>query len=94
MNELKLVYFSWVRERIGLPEETLALPDTVKTIADLARYLGTRGEHYAYAFENPAIVRENGHVVHRGNVDTAGKFLQQNYGIRWSPDKMYSKVNQ
>lgn len=57
MSELKLVYFSWVRERIGLPEETLAIPDDVKTISDLARYLGQRGEHYAYAFENPAIVR-------------------------------------
>jgi len=57
MSELKVVYFSWVRERIGLPEELLAIPADVKTISDLARYLGTRGEHYAYAFENPAIVR-------------------------------------
>lgn len=57
MSELKLVYFSWVRERIGLQEEVLAIPTDVKTVSDLARYLGTRGEHYAYAFENPNIVR-------------------------------------
>lgn len=57
MSEVKLVYFAWVRERIGVPDETVTLPDNVKTIADLARYLGTRGEQYAYAFENPEIVR-------------------------------------
>lgn len=57
MSELKLVYFSWVRERIGLPEEMLTIPAEVKTVSELARYLGSRGEHYAYAFENPAIVR-------------------------------------
>lgn len=57
MTEVKLVYFAWVRERIGLSDETLALPETVKSVADLARYLGTRGEQYAHAFENPEIVR-------------------------------------
>jgi molybdopterin synthase sulfur carrier subunit len=57
MSELKLVYFSWVRERIGVPEETRAIPADVKTVSDLARHLASRGEHYAYAFENPAIVR-------------------------------------
>ncbi len=53
----KLVYFAWVRERIGKPEEELALPAGVLTVADLARWLAGRGEEYAYAFENPDIVR-------------------------------------
>jgi molybdopterin synthase sulfur carrier subunit len=54
---MKLVYFAWIRERIGLPEENVELPADVKTIADLAAWLAGRGETYAYAFENPAIVR-------------------------------------
>ena len=31
----KLVYFAWVRERIGKPEEEVSLPAGVETVADL-----------------------------------------------------------
>jgi sulfur-carrier protein len=54
---MKLIYFAWVRERIGKPEEEVSLPAEIATIADLARWLAGRGEEYAYAFENPGIVR-------------------------------------
>ena len=54
---LRLVYFAWVRERVGLAEETVALPDGVSTIAGLVAWLRTRGEGYEAAFENPAVVR-------------------------------------
>ncbi len=57
MSEIKLVYFAWVRERIGLAEERVSVPDEVKTVAELAGWLQTRGEEYAHAFENPAVVR-------------------------------------
>lgn len=32
---MKLVYFAWVRERIGKPEEEVELPASVATVADL-----------------------------------------------------------
>lgn len=54
---VKIVYFAWVRERIGKTEETLDPPAEVATVADLAGWLAGRGEEYAYAFENPQIVR-------------------------------------
>jgi molybdopterin synthase sulfur carrier subunit len=54
---LKIVYFAWVRERVGKPEETLDLPDGVTTVIDLVRFLKTRGEEYEHAFENEAVVR-------------------------------------
>jgi molybdopterin synthase sulfur carrier subunit len=54
---MKLVYFAWVRERIGLPEENVDLPPDVATVADLVAWLRARGENYVHAFENPAIVR-------------------------------------
>lgn len=54
---LRLVYFAWVRERVGLAEETITPPAGTATIADLVRWLKTRGEGYELAFENPAIVR-------------------------------------
>jgi sulfur-carrier protein len=53
----KLVYFSWVRERVGKPEEEVDLPDDLATVTDLVRWLKGRGEEYAYAFENEGVVR-------------------------------------
>jgi molybdopterin synthase sulfur carrier subunit len=54
---MKLRYFAWVRERIGKPEEDVEIPATVRTVGELAAWLATRGEEYAYAFENPKVVR-------------------------------------
>jgi len=61
---VKLVYFAWVRERIGLPEEEVELPPAIATIADLVGWLKTRGEEYDYAFENEGVVRAAIDKVH------------------------------
>lgn len=53
----KLVYFAWVRERVGKPEEEVALPDELRTVGELIDWLKTRGEEYAYAFENGPLIR-------------------------------------
>ena len=54
---MKLVYFAWVRERVGKAEEEIVPPAGVKTVADLMRWLGERGEEYAHAFEHPKSIR-------------------------------------
>jgi molybdopterin synthase sulfur carrier subunit len=54
---LKLVYFAWVRERIGKGEEVVEPPAGVTTVADLIDWLAGRGEEYAHAFENPKVIR-------------------------------------
>jgi sulfur-carrier protein len=54
---LKIIYFAWVRERIGKAEEELAPPRTVTTIGELMTWLAQRGEEYAHAFENPKVIR-------------------------------------
>ncbi|HWL04047.1 MAG TPA: molybdopterin converting factor subunit 1 [Xanthobacteraceae bacterium] len=54
---MRLVYFAWVRERIGKAEEEVDLPADIVTVADLAGWLTSRGEEYAHAFENPKVVR-------------------------------------
>ncbi|MPT22829.1 MAG: MoaD/ThiS family protein, partial [Starkeya sp.] len=53
---MKVLYFAWVRERIGLEAEEVAVPEGVATVAELAAHLAARGEGYARAFENPRIV--------------------------------------
>ena len=54
---MKAVYFAWVRERIGLAEEELTLPEEVRTIAELVDWLVARGDGYALAFENRQSIR-------------------------------------
>jgi sulfur-carrier protein len=54
---MKLKYFAWVRERIGLAEETIEPPAGVQTVADLIGWLSARGESYAHAFETPRVIR-------------------------------------
>ena len=54
---MKLLYFAWVRERIGKGEEVVELPAGVSTVADLMTWLAGRGEEYAFAFENPKVIR-------------------------------------
>lgn len=56
-RSVKILYFAWVRERMGRAEEVLELPDDVLTIAGLAGFLAKRDEQGAHAFANPAIVR-------------------------------------
>lgn len=64
---MKLRYFAWVRERIGREEEDIDLPQDIKTVDDLLSYLKTLGENYAYALEQPELIRvaiDEEHVDH------------------------------
>ena len=54
---MRLLYFAWVRERIGKPDEEVDVPASVRTVGDLVAWLQGRGEEYAYAFENAAVIR-------------------------------------
>jgi sulfur-carrier protein len=54
---VKLLYFAWVRERVGKGEEVVEPPAGVATVADLVNWLAGRGEEYAFAFENPKVIR-------------------------------------
>jgi molybdopterin synthase sulfur carrier subunit len=54
---VKILYFAWVRERIGKSEEELELPPEVVTVAELMQWLADRGDEYAHAFANPRIIR-------------------------------------
>jgi molybdopterin synthase sulfur carrier subunit len=54
---MKLVYFAWVREKIGTGGEELAVPDEIDTVSDLVEWLRRRGPGYAAAFADPKTVR-------------------------------------
>ncbi|CAK0765248.1 sulfur-carrier protein [Azospirillaceae bacterium] len=54
---MKILYFSWVRSKIGLAEETVTAPNRVNNVASFLAWMETRGPNYADALANPAIVR-------------------------------------
>ncbi len=54
---MKLMYFAWVRQRIGTGEEQIELPETVTTVADVIDWLKTRHEGYEAAFANLEVIR-------------------------------------
>ncbi len=54
---MKVLYFAWVRERVGKADETVEPPINVRTVSDLMQWLITRGEEYANAFATPRIIR-------------------------------------
>jgi molybdopterin synthase sulfur carrier subunit len=49
---VKLLYFAWVRQKIGMPEEELAPPASVNTVAGLVEFLRRRGPGYEAAFRD------------------------------------------
>lgn len=68
MTAVNLVYFAWVREKIGKGEETLDLPASVVTAGDLLAHLKTLGEEYEGALEHENVIRvaiNQEHVDHR-----------------------------
>lgn len=68
---MKLVYFAWVRERIGTAEETIEPPHGVETVGDLLGWLRTRGEAYDHALAEPAAIRvalDHDHADHEASL--------------------------
>ena len=54
---MQLLYFAWVRERIGVGAEEVDPPEAVVNVADLMCWLSQRSPGHAAAFAEPAKLR-------------------------------------
>lgn len=54
---MKLLYFAWVRQRVGTGAESVEPPPEVTSVASLVDWLRTRGPGYAEAFKDMRAVR-------------------------------------
>ncbi|MCI4663985.1 MAG: molybdopterin converting factor subunit 1 [Neomegalonema sp.] len=54
---MRVLYFAWLRERIGVAHETVSPPDYVKTAADLTDWLMSQEPRYQAAFADLAALR-------------------------------------
>ncbi|MTH98149.1 molybdopterin converting factor subunit 1 [Roseibium sp. RKSG952] len=73
---MKIRYFAWVRERVGLDEETIAVPPGVGTVQDLIAHLKTLDDNHAHAFEDESVIRvavDQIHVEPQAPLENAGE---------------------
>jgi molybdopterin synthase sulfur carrier subunit len=54
---VRVLYFAWLRERVGTGEEALALPAGVATVGALIDWLSALDNRHAAAFADPHLVR-------------------------------------
>jgi molybdopterin synthase sulfur carrier subunit len=73
-KSIKLMYFAWVREKVGRSEEFVEPPGDVSTVADLLGWLRGRGPEYAAAFERADVIRtaiDHTHARHSAPIASA-----------------------
>jgi molybdopterin converting factor subunit 1 len=54
---LKVLYFAWVRQKVGMAEEDIAPPPEVRDVAGLIAFLAARSPGHAAAFADPRQLR-------------------------------------
>ena len=54
---MKLLYFAWLRARVGCAEEEVVLPPQVRDVAGLLDWLRARSDRHAEALRNLGVVR-------------------------------------
>lgn len=54
---MNILYFAWLRERIGVGAETLSPPVAVETVTQLMDWLSQRSAGHAAAFADRKLIR-------------------------------------
>jgi len=54
---MRILYFAWLKEKIGLAEEEVSPPSSVATVADLLSWLAERSPGHALALSKNDLLR-------------------------------------
>lgn len=54
---MRILYFAWLRERVGIAEETVDPPAEIRNVAGLLTWLRSRGGTYSTALADLSVVR-------------------------------------
>ena len=55
--KLELRFFASLREALGVSQESIVVPDSIKTIADLRAHLVQRGNHWSEVLAQGKVLR-------------------------------------
>jgi molybdopterin synthase sulfur carrier subunit len=73
---VKLLYFAWVREKVGRSCETVDVPDFVTTVAALVDWLKDREPEFTEAFADREVICvavDQAHVQHEAVITEASE---------------------
>ncbi len=71
---MTVLYFAWVKEKVGISEEVVSLPEDVETVAALMDWLSTQSDKHKDAFENRKSIKaavDQTHVDHSARIKDA-----------------------
>lgn len=54
---MKVLYFAWVRAKIGIAEESVSLPAGVESVGQFMQWLKGRGPGFAEALKDTKFIR-------------------------------------
>ena len=54
---MKILYFSWIKDKIGKTHEDIQIKDNIKTIDDLIKLLKNNNKNYEEAFKNTSSIK-------------------------------------
>jgi len=69
-----VLYFAWVKEKVGISEETVARPADVLTVSNLMDWLANQSSGHATAFVNRKLIKsavDQIHVDHTASIENA-----------------------
>jgi len=70
---VKILYFAWLRERVGTGEENIAPPAAVQTVSQLMDWLSERSAGHREAFKDRKLIRAAVDQVHSAHsISVAG----------------------
>jgi molybdopterin synthase sulfur carrier subunit len=52
-----VLYFAWVRQKLGISEECIELPASVRSVRDLAKHLSNRSATWSDVFSDLSSLR-------------------------------------
>ncbi len=73
---MTVLYFAWVKEKIGLSTETVIPPPAVATVEQLMTWLATRSAGHAHAFAERTLIKaavDQVHVPHTAKIAGASE---------------------
>jgi molybdopterin synthase sulfur carrier subunit len=73
---VKILYFAWIKEKVGTGEEHVELPGSVTTISDLMVWLTERSPGHREAFSDANQIRaaiDQTHVQHDASLGSASE---------------------
>ena len=60
---MKILYFSWLREKIGIDSEEIKISEKIGDVNELVEFLKKSSEKHSIAFQNMKSIKESNEIL-------------------------------